>query len=340
VADGPTRILVIQTAFLGDVVLTTPLFRGLRRLYPGARLETLVTPEAAPLVEENPHINGLLVYAKKSGERFLDVLQKIKARHSDLLLAPHRSHRTALLSLLSRVPLRVGFADAAFARCYHRRVVRPLALHEVDRNLELLRGLGHEPDAADRQLFVGYTEREASEVAAVLEAAGVAPGEPLVGISPGSVWATKRWRAEGFAEVGRRLAQRGMRPVVLGSPDDAAVGRAVAQGAGPSAVDACGRTSLKALAAWMDRLSLLVTNDSAPLHVAAARNTPAVAVFGATTVDLGFGPFHARSRVVEAPVPCRPCGPHGGKRCPEGHFRCMGEVSAEAVVRACEEVLG
>jgi heptosyltransferase-2 len=105
-------------------------------------------------------------------------------------------------------------------------------------------------------------------------------------------------------------------------------------------VNAVGRTPLKALAAWMDRLAVLVTNDSAPLHVAAARGTPAVAVFGPTTRDLGFGPFHRASRIVEVELECRPCGLHGGRRCPKGHFRCMADVTPDEVLRAVGEVLG
>ncbi|MDW7711243.1 MAG: glycosyltransferase family 9 protein [Deferrisomatales bacterium] len=337
-ADAPRRILVVQTAFLGDVVLTTPLFRALRRIYPGARLEALVTPEAAPLLEEDPYLDEVLPYAKKSGEGFVAGLQKIKARHFDLLLAPHRSHRTALLSLLSRVPLRVGFADAGFARCYHRRVPRPLKLHEVDRNLELLRGVGAGPVAEDRVLHVGYTPAEAARVDAVLSGAGVGPCERLAGLCPGSVWATKRWTPEGFAAVGRGLRERGYRVVILGGPGDREAAEAVCAGIGPGAVQAVGTTPLKALAAWMDRLELLVTNDSSPVHVAAARGTPTVAVFGPTTRALGFTPFHTASRVVEVDLECRPCGLHGGKACPRGHFRCMGDVAPEALLKACDEL--
>lgn len=337
-ADAPTRILVIQTAFLGDVVLTTPLFRALRRLYPAARLEALVTPGAAPLLEEDPSLDSVVSYAKRSEDGFVKILQKIKARHFDLLLAPHRSYRTALLSVLSGVPLRVGFADAGFSWSYHRRVPRPLALHEVDRNLELVRGLGACPEPQDRVLHVGYTEAEAAMVADVLARAGVEARAPVAGLCPGSVWATKRWLPEGFAAVGRGLRERGYRVVVLGGPGDREVAEEVCAGIGPEAVQAAGTTPLKALAAWMDRLELLVTNDSSPVHVAAARGTPTVAVFGATTRALGFAPFHGASRVVEADLDCRPCGLHGGKSCPRGHFRCMREVSPEAVLRACDEL--
>lgn len=333
-------IVVVQTAFLGDVVLTTPLFRALRRCRPGARIVALVTPEAAPLIEEDPHLDQVLTYDKKGGESLVSALRTVRAQHPDLFVAPHRSPRTALLALGSGARLRIGFADAGFWWAYNRRVARPMQEHEVDRNLALLAGLGCAPEAGDRRLHVGYTEQEVEAVAAVLRAAGVSERDRLLGLCPGSVWATKRWPAEGFAGVGKHYAARGWRVAVLGGPGDREVCAQVAGTIGPAAVDAAGTTPLKALAAWLDRLALLVTNDSSPLHVAAARDVPTVAVFGATTTDLGFGPFHARSRVVEVDLACRPCGLHGGNTCPRGHFRCMGDLSADAVWAACNDLLG
>lgn len=338
---GP-KILVVQTAFLGDVVLTTPLFRGVKRIHPDAHLAALVTPEAAPLVEADPHLNLILTYDKKRREPMAEVLRKVRSFGFDALLSPHRSHRSAMLALLSGVPLRVGYRDASWSWAYNRGVERPRGAHEVDRVLALLRGLGHEPLEADRVLHVGYTEEEREAVDALLVAGGVAAGERVAGLSPGSIWPTKRWPAERFAAVGRGLAGQGYRVVLLGGPGDAAVAREVEEAFGDrgAVVNVAGKTSLKALAVWMDRLDVLVTNDSAPLHVAAARGTPAVAVFGPTTTALGFGPFHAASRVAEAAVDCRPCGRHGGKHCRRRHFRCMLEVSPEQVLAAVSEVLG
>ncbi|MBE0617956.1 MAG: glycosyltransferase family 9 protein, partial [Proteobacteria bacterium] len=242
----PRRLLVVQTAFLGDVVLTTPLFRALRRLYPETRLAALVTPQAAPLVEEDPHLDEVLTYDKKGGESWAAAVRKVWAGRYDTVVAPHRSHRTSLFALASGAGKRVGFRDAGFSWAYTRRVPRPLARHEVDRNLELLQGLGEAPQPEDRVLHVGYTEQELSEVTRVLEDTKVAATARLAGLSPGSVWATKRWSAEGFAALGRALQGRGWRIVLLGGPDDREVAEKVARAIGPGVVNAAGRTSLKA----------------------------------------------------------------------------------------------
>jgi heptosyltransferase-2 len=334
------NILILQTAFLGDVVLTTPLFRALKRAFPQARLTLLTTPEARPLVEEDPHLDAILTYDKKGKEPMRRVIGKIRAGRFDALVSAHRSYRSSLLALFSGIPVRVGYAQSGFSWAYNRRVDRRMEFHEVDRILALLPELGVEPEPGDRVLNAGFTDKEAAQVAEVLREAGVEEGERLIGLCPGSVWATKRWMPEGFAAVGRHFLEKGYRPVIVGGPDDRAVAEEVARLVGPQAVNTAGRTPLKVLAAWVDRFDVFVSNDSAPLHVAAARGTPTVAVFGATVRSLGFYPFHARSRVVEVDLPCRPCGLHGGKSCPEGHFRCMGDIRPEAVIAACEELLG
>lgn len=334
----PGGILVIQTAFLGDVVLTTPLFRALRRLWPEKRLTALTTPQAAPLIAEDPHLDAVLTYDKKGKDSLLSMAKTLRSGGYEMLVSPHRSHRTALLSLMSGIPIRIGYSDASFSWAYNRQVARPMGEHEVDRNLALLEALGSKPDGEDRKLYIGYGEAESKEVNALLAACGVDSTEKIIGLCPGSIWATKRWAKEGFAAVGKALAARGHRIVLLGGPDDREASAFVSAQIGAAAVDAAGKTSLKALAAWMDRLSLLISNDSAPLHVAAARNTPSVAVFGATTLGLGFGPFHAESRVVQVDLDCRPCGLHGGKSCPKGHFKCMGDITPDAVLNACQEL--
>jgi len=335
----PGGILVIQTAFLGDVVLTTPLFAAIKRRWPDKPLTVLTTPRAAPLIAEDPSLDAVLTYDKKGKDSLISMARKLRSGGYEMLISAHRSHRTSFLSLLSGIPIRAGFEEAAFSFAYNRKIKRPMEMHEVDRNLALLRAVGAEPDAKDRNLNLAYGKSEADEVAEYLLASGVQKGEEIIGLCPGSIWPTKRWLKEGFAEVGKKLAAKGYRIVVLGGPDDAEIAEFITAQIGPAAVNAAGRTSLKALAAWMDRIKLLITNDSAPLHVAAARNTPCAAIFGATTTSLGFGPFHENSRVVEIDLDCRPCGLHGGKVCPKGHFKCMRDITPEAVLKAAEELL-
>src|SRR5262249_58906489 len=132
----------------------------------------------------------------------------------------------------------------------------------------------------------------------------------------GSVWATKRWHPDGFAGVVRAMRDEGARVVVLGAPGEQAIAEDVVRRAGGGATVLAGRTDLATLVAVIDRLALLVANDSAPMHLACARDRPVVAVFCATTPALGYGPWGPRARVVEVDLDCRPCARHGGPRCP------------------------
>jgi heptosyltransferase-2 len=336
---GPA-LLVAQTSFLGDVVLTTPLLSALRRRLRPRRLAVLVRPEARALLEGHPEVDDVLLDDKRGADRgvrgLLRTARRLRRERFDVAVSPHRSLRTALVLAAARIPRRVSFAESRGAALYHERVPRDRRRHDVERNLALLAPFGGAAtDVPDLHLPVG---RAAAERAAVLLPPGAGP---LVGIAPGSVWATKRWNAGGFAAVLAALAADGARCVVLGGPDEVELAEAVAahvdSGAGVTVL--AGRTDIATLVAVVDRLALLIANDSAPMHVACARGVPVVAVFCATTPTLGYGPWSARATVVEADLACRPCARHGGHRCPRGTEDCMHLVEPGTVLAAARAAL-
>jgi heptosyltransferase-2 len=205
----------------------------------------------------------------------------------------------------------------------------------VERNLALLAPFGG-PPAERPRLHVPVLEPARRRAAGLL--AGV--GRPLVGIAPSSVWETKRWIEAGFAGVAAALAADGAAIVLLGGPGDEALTRRIASAAGVPVLDLTGRTDLATFVAVVDRLDVLVANDSAPMHVAAARATPVVAVFCATTPALGYGPWADEAIVVEADLACRPCARHGGRACPRGTDDCRYLVEAPSVAAAVRRLLG
>ena len=334
--DGPA-LIVPQTSFLGDVVLTTPLVTALHRRLRPRRLAVLVRPDAVPLVLGHPDVDEVLVDDKRGGDRGLAGLarlaRRLRAERFDLAVSPHRSLRTALVLAAAGIPRRVGFASSRGAWLFHERVRRDPGRHDVERNLALL-----EP-------FGGPGERPApfvpvSPEAAARAAALVPPGDgPLVGLAPGSVWRTKRWTEEGFAALARDLVAGGARCVLVGAPDDAGTAAAIARAAAVPLTNLAGRTDLATLVAVVDRMNLLVANDSAPMHVAAARDVPVVAVFCATTPALGYGPYARRALVVESDLACRPCARHGGRHCPRGTEDCRHLVRPAAVAAAARALL-
>jgi len=333
---GPS-LLVPQTSFLGDVVLTTPLFAALRQRLRPRRLAVLVRPDAASLLDGHPDVDDVLVDDKRGATRgiggLLRMASRLRAERFDLAVSPHRSLRTALVLAAARIPRRIGFADSRGAALYHERVPRDRRRHDVERSLALLAPFGGASGALRLRLAVQPT--------AAANAAALLPdgGGPLVGIAPGSVWATKRWTTEGFAAVLRALRADGARIVVLGAPAERALAEEVVRLGGGGATVLAGRTDLATLVAVIDRLALLVANDSAPMHVACARDVPVVAAFCATTPSLGYGPWGERARVVEVDLACRPCARHGGPRCPRGTDDCQRLVQPESVLAVARALL-
>lgn len=335
--DGPA-LLVVQTSFLGDVVLTTPLLTALRQRVRPRRLAVLVRPDAVALVAGHPDVDAVLVDDKRGADRgvrgLLRTARRLRGERFDVVVSPHRSLRTALVLAAARIPRRVGFASSRGAFLFHERVPRDRARHDVDRNLALVAPFGP-PVTPPPSLHVPVSAEAAARAAALLP-----DGDgPLVGVAPGSVWATKRWTAEGFAAVVATLAAEGARVVLLGAPSDRPAVDEVARRAGGVATVLAGRTDLATMVAVVDRLSLLVANDSAPMHVACARDVPVVAVFCATTPALGYGPVGAHATVVEADLACRPCGLHGGDVCPRGTEDCMRLVAPAQVLAAARTLM-
>jgi heptosyltransferase-2 len=232
------------------------------------------------------------------------------------------------------IPRRVGFDASRGAWLFHERVRRVPARHDVERNLALLEPWGGADDEPPH-LYVPVAEA-AARTAATLCPPGVGP---LVGVAPGSVWPTKRWTEAGFAAVVRELVGSGMRCVLLGAPADAETAAAIAGAAAVPVTNLAGRTDLATLVAMVDRLDVLIGNDSAPMHVAAARDVPVVAIFCATTPALGYGPWGARSVVLQSELACRPCGRHGGHSCPRGTEDCRYLVRASVVAAAVRRCL-
>ena len=333
--------LVIQTAFLGDVVLTTPLLSALAERH--GPVDVVTTPGAAALLATHPAVRAVIAYDKRGTDRGLAGLARLAARIRQTGYAsaylPHRSWRSAALAILARVPDRIGFSDSPAAVTYTRRVSRATSGHETARLLTLARAVPAAPASAaggaprgDPPVSLALTDADRAEAAAWLDAAGVS--EPFVAVAPGSIWGTKRWPY--YADLVRLLPGA---VVVVGGADDAALGGAIAAAAPDRVHDSAGRLSLRASAALIERAAVLVTNDSAPLHLATAVRTPIVAIFGPTVPEFGFGPIGPTDRILGVTdLPCRPCSRHGPQVCPLGHHRCMRELDAAVVAGAVRAI--
>ena len=330
------NILVIQTAFVGDLVLSTPLFEAARTRLGADRVGAVVRPDTANLLRNNPHVDDIFVYDKQGAQKgpleLLRLARRLRIADYDAALIPHRSLRSALLGFLAGIPVRVGF-DRSAGRLLLTDQITYRSVHEVDRNLSLLSSWERDTDGIRPALYPDDADRK--RVDALVRESGISPSKPLFGVSPGSVWATKRWLPGRYAELIRRLAEKyGYRSVLFGSSGDRPLCDEIAAESGVDPLNAAGALTLLQSAALAARCTAVVSNDTGMSHVAAAMDTPVVAVFGPTVPAFGFVPHGPGHQVVEIPLDCRPCSSHGGNRCPIGTHDCMRGIAVERVIEA------
>jgi heptosyltransferase-2 len=316
---------VIQTAHLGDVVLTLPLIMALARR--AGPVDVVTTPLAAPMIAGHPAVRQTLPYDKRGRDRGLRALLRLagelRGRGYQRAYLVQASLRSSVLARLARIPTRVCFDGAAGAMLCTERVARPPAGPMALRLLALAGDSG-----LPRPPWIGLTDRDRRRADDWLQAAGI--GQPFVVLAPGARWGTKRW--PGFPELAARLD---LPIAVVGGSEDLRLAEAVVSAAPGRARNAAGQLDLRESAALIDRAMVVVTNDSLPLHLASALGRPAVAVFGPTSPAFGFGPLQLEDQVVEHPgLGCRPCSAHGPAACPLGHHRCMREIAVDQVLTA------
>lgn len=328
--------LVIQTSFLGDTILTTPLLASLAERGP---VDLVVTPSGATILHGNPSVRDVIVYDKRGRDAGLGGLRRLARRlhtaaYEGVYLA-QGSLRSAALARAARISRRIGFDTSAGRALYTQRVRYRKDLHHAERLWRLAAGDDAASPPAETirpHLYPGPGERAA--VDALL--ADFSGHGPLVAVAPGSIWGTKRWPHV----AGLVSALDEARFVVIGSPEDAALAETVAS-AGPGRVlDATGRLSLLASAELIGRCAVLVANDSAPTHLASGVGTPTITLFGPTVPAFGFGPLAPRSESMGvAGLECRPCHPHGPRECPLGHFACMRSLEPSHVAARVRNLL-
>jgi len=329
-ARPPPRVLVVQTAFLGDTVFTSALFNALARRFPDAAIDVCVAPRGSDVALAFPGVNHVHVYDKRGADSGIGGLRRIArrlaTRQYPLAVLPHRSMRTALLARLAGIPERIGFAGSPASLLYTVRIGSTETAF-LRREADLARALGASPG---QMRLAARTEWLRSARAALGEAAG----KPIAAICLGSEWATKIWPARHVADLARRLAAAGLRPVLLGGPRERGLAREIATAA--QCVDTTGNSIGEALAI-LSLSALAVGGDTGLVHAARALGIPTVAVFGPT--PSGVHAFGARERAVSLGLSCSPCSVHGSARCPLEHHRCLDDLHAAQVALACQEVL-
>jgi heptosyltransferase-2 len=337
------NICIFQTSFIGDSVLTTPLVQKTAHLFPKAKIIVVTRPQTKEIFANLKEVSQIIIDDKKGLGKIIGVFKtasQIKKANVDVILVPHRSFRSALIAWLSGVKIRIGFSNSEGRRLYTRTLPFSWLIHDAERNLSLLQGIVNE-NFANAELKMNNSAQDAEDnVLTMLKEAGL-EGKDIIGVHPGSVWPTKCWPAENYAKFIERVEKElGLRAVIVGGPKDVDLGEQVCRLSKVHPVNLASKTTLSELMAIMKHFKLFVTNDSGPMHIATAFSVPTLAIFGPTTKELGFFPYGKGHRVVEVKdLPCRPCALHGSKKCPQGHFKCMKNISVDEVFTNAKEML-
>lgn len=315
------KFLIIQTAFLGDAVLVTSILEKLQTFYPDARIDLVVRKGNDGLFIGHPFIHTLHVWNKREGKTkaLFKLIGQLRRTKYDHIINAQRFFSTGLMTILARGNEKIGYDKNPLSFLFTRKVKHVIGdgRHEVDRLNALIE---HLTDAS-RPLPRLYPTDEARWT--VLGHQDTADGNaPYVCIAPASVWFTKQWPESKWIELINILPQE-QRVFIIGAPGDTQLAQCLIAATGRG-VDLTRELKLLESAALMKDAVMNYVNDSAPLHIASAMNAPVTVVFCSTVPAFGFGPLRANGRVVETmeKLDCRPCGLHGYKACPKGHFEC------------------
>ncbi len=325
------KILVIQTAFIGDVVLATGLLEDMHLQYPNAVIDILVRKGNESLFNAHPFLHEVLIWQKKEDKysNLWNVICQIRQNKYDQVINVQRFAATGLITVLSGAKETIGFDKNPFSLFFTKRIKHifskgDLALHEVERNFQLLE-IKEDVKASNPKLYPSLIDQAA--IAAYTN-------EPFVCIAPASVWFTKQFPVSKWISFLQVLPKK-YTIYLLGAPSDNALCKEIANALSDHpCIILAGKLTFLESAALMEKAVMNFVNDSAPMHFASAVNAPVTAIYCSTIPAFGYGPLSSNSHIVEIkePLSCRPCGIHGKKACPETHFNCAMKITNDQLL--------
>lgn len=336
------NICIIQTAFFGDIILSAYLAEIIKTSNPNSNICFVTTKKAAELLKVFSSVDKILIYDKRNEDKGFNGIKKkaqnIRNNHCNLIIAPHRSFRTSILTFLAKPKFSIGFKNASFSFLYTHTIDYFPFLHEIERVLSLLSvfediripkvlpNISFRFTQAARNFFVQLFKDYQLE------------SKKIICIAPASVWKTKQWKEEYYIRLAKDLIDQNSFVFVIGSQKESTLCEKIATESGATSL--AGQTTLESLLLLISKSSLIITNDSSPTHFATLANTPCLTIFGPTVPEFGFYPRSEKSKVVEAKdLECRPCSIHGYNYCPLKHHNCMNLIQPEIVLKDALQLL-
>jgi len=345
---APKKILIIRFSSIGDIVLATPLMRVLHASFPSSKIDFIVRKEYAELICNNKNLSHIYEFDAKTGFSGLRKLKnQLRAEHYDLVIDIHNSLRSRYLRWMLGANDVVVINKRIFARTMLVRLKKNIyrsAISVADRYIEPVQKYGIENDGKGLELLISDEIR--TQASAKMKKLGIRQSGTIIGFCPSAKHATKCWPQERFAELGAKLSKDFNAKIILfGGQEDKEKCSSIADAINSiskegSTTDLSGELSLLESAIAMEACTLIVTNDSGLMHIAAAMKKKVVAIFGSTVREFGFFPVGTESVIVERTgLYCRPCSHIGRDSCPKKHFRCMKEIEVDEVAETVRQIV-
>ena len=329
------KFLIIQTSFIGDVVLATALAEKLHQQFPDATIDLLVRKGNETLFEGHPFLNKVWVWNKKRNKipNLLRLAGQLRREGYQEVINLHRFFSSGLLTLFSGAKVKRGFDKNPLSFFYDVKRTHNISadgsMHEIERNQLLIDDIAGSQPALPRL----YPQlQDLNKVSSLKQ-------RPYICCAPASVWFTKQYPKSRWIDFIKKVS--GDTPVyLLGGPDDQQLCNDIISASGnPMAESLCGKLSYLESASLMKGAIMNYVNDSAPLHFASAVNAPVTAIFCSTVPNFGYGPLSDENHIVEInyPLGCRPCGLHGYQNCPQTHFKCAHDIPGDRLTEILYE---
>lgn len=335
------KILIIQTAFIGDAILTLPMLQKLKEMYPESEVDIISNPETSVIFSSSPVVNQVFVLDKKKKHKSslstIRFVKELKVRNYTKLYSPHRSFRTAVIVFFSGIKETYGFNNASLHHVYKHIVEYNYKAHEVERNLNLI---GFEYNENDWRVLpeVNINSEEKENVNDFLSRHNL--NNHIVAIAPGSVWNTKRYPVEYIESIIKYLISKTYKVILIGSKKDEVLCNNFISRLSQNVVSAAGKFSIIESIQVLKKVRLLISNDSAPTHMGICANIPVLTLYCSTSPNFGFYPYNERSSYLSYDdLFCKPCGIHGYEKCPVGTFKCGNELKPEIVISKIEKMI-
>lgn len=332
------NILIIHTAFIGDIVLSTALIEKIAKRYEYSNIYYLTTPLGAQILKNNPNLKEIIVYDKRNKDKgfkgIFKIVKELRKKNIDLCLTPHRYLRSSLLTFFSGAKIKIGYDVAPFSFIFDKKIKYDKTKHEVEKLLSFLDDrIEEDNERFELKLYPSIAEK--NKVDLLFKDV---QDKKIVVLAPGSKWFTKMWPEEYFNILIDSLSKmEHIKIVIVGGKEEKNINLELTG----KVLDLRGETTLLELAEVIRRADIIVSNDSSPIHIGSAfENVKVVGIFGPTIREFGFFPWSKNSTVFEVKdLYCRPCGIHGGNKCPETHFKCMKDIRPQMIENEIKKYL-